>query len=240
MTDIHERAVKAGYKDIPLKGEDAFDGFIEHFVWTDEKITDEDIRKLDTRSAIIGRYETSKFHHKVYGYSNPSNTIVHYGIQDPRRDKNGKYFAKLQVHANAYAENLSDEELFEQIKSSQSIILPCFHEGFGYTAFEAGIYGVCPVVFQRELEHLGIWAHATSEYLTRANVKHFVADFNDADDIYKAIDDSVAITIEDRFEISRNLLNYFTVEKYVDERIEKLDSIPERMTTETDLEDFFV
>lgn len=240
MTDIHERAKKANYEDIPLAGEDAFDGFIEHFVWTDEKITDEDIRKLDTRSAIIGRYETSKFHHKVYGYSNTSNTIVHYGIQDPRRDKNGKYFAKLQKSANAYAENLSDEELFDQIKSSQSIILPCFHEGFGYTAFEAGIYGVCPVVFQRELEHLGIWAHATSEYLTRANVKHFVADFNDADDIYKAIDDSVAITMEDRFEISRNLLNYFTVEKYVDERIEKLDSIPERMTTETDLEDFFV
>ena len=239
MNDIHARAVKAGYEDIPLKGDEAFDGFIKHFVWTDEKVTDADIENVEKKSAIIGRYETSKFHHKVYGYSNPDNVIVHYGIRDPRRDKTGKYFERLAKSANAYAENLPDDEMFEAIKSSQSIILPCFHEGFGYTAFEAGIYGVVPVIFQRELEHLGVWAHATSEYLTRANVKHFVADFNNPDDIYKAIDESINVTLEDRYEISRNLLNYFNVEDYVNERIEKLDSIPEQATTETDLEDFF-
>lgn len=239
MNDIHARAVKAGYEDIPLRGDEAFDGYIEHFVWTDEEVTDEDIQMVEPKSAIIGRYETSKFHHKVYGYENPNNTIVHYGIQDPRRDKNGKYFERLVKSANAYAENLPDDEMFEAIKSSQSIILPCFHEGFGYTAFEAGIYGVVPVIFQKELEHLGIWAHATSEYLTRAGVKHFVADFNNPDDIYKAIDESINVTLEDRFEISTNLLNYFNVEDYVSERIQKLDSIPERLTTETDLEEFF-
>jgi len=239
MTDIHLRAIKAGYEDIPMAGEEAFDGFIEHFVWTDEEVTKEDIENVEKKSAIIGRYETSKFHHKVYGYKNPDNVIVHYGVQDPRRDKNGKYFERLTKSANAYAENLSDDDLFKAIKSSQSIILPCFHEGFGYTAFEAGIYGVVPVIFQRELEHLEIWAHATSEYLTRSNVKHFVADFNNPDDIYKAIDESIKVTIEDRYEISRNLLNYFNVEDYVKERIEKLDNIPERLTTETDLEEFF-
>lgn len=239
MTDIHLRAIKAKYEDVPMAGEEAFNGYIEHFVWTDECVTDEDIERVEKKSAIIGRYETSKFHHKVYGYSNPDNVIVHYGIKDPRRDKTGKYYEKLVKSANAYAENLSDDDLFEAIKSSQSIILPCHHEGFGYTAFEAGIYGVVPVIFQRELEHLGIWAHATSEYLTRANVKHFTADFNDPDDIYKAIDESINVTIEDRYEISRNLLNYFSVENYVNERIEKLDSIPERVSTETDLEDFF-
>ena len=240
MTDIHLRAIKAEYEDVPMSGEEAFDGYIKHFVWTDEIIAKEDIENVEKKSAIIGRYETSKFHHKVYGYKNDDNVIVHYGIRDPRRDKTGKYYEKLTKSANAYAENLSDDDLFKAIKSSQSIILPCHHEGFGYTAFEAGIYGVVPVIFQRELEHLGIWAHATSEYLSRANVKHFVADFNNPDDIYKAIDESIEVSLEDRYEISRNLLNYFTVENYVNERIEKMDSIPERVSTETDLEDFFV
>ena len=239
MNDINARAIKAKYEDIPMKGDEAFNGYIEHFVWTDENVTDRDIERVEPKSAIIGRYETSKFHHKVYGYKNPNNTIVHYGIRDPRRDKTGKYYEKLVKTANAYAENLSDADLFEAIKSSQSVILPCHHEGFGYTAFEAGIYGVVPVIFQRQFDHLGIWAHATSEYLTRANVKHFVADFNDPDDIYKAIDESIDVTLEDRYEISRNLLNYFSVENYVNERIEKLDSMPEQVSTEADLEEFF-
>lgn len=240
MTDIHLRAVAAKYPEAPMPGEEAFNGYVKHFVWTDEVVTEDDIKTVEKKSAIIGRYETSKFHHKVYGYKNPDNVIVHYGIKDPRRDKTGKYYEKLTKTANAYAENLSDDDLFKAIKSSQSIILPCHHEGFGYTAFEAGIYGVCPVIFQRELEHLGVWAHATSEYLTRANVKHFVADFNNPDDIYKAIDESIKISIEDRFEISRNLLNYFSVENYVNERIELLDSMEERVSTQVDLEDFFV
>lgn len=240
MTDIHLRAVAAKYPEAPMPGEEAFNGYVKHFVWTDEVVTEDDIKNVEKKSAIIGRYETSKFHHKVYGYKNPDNVIVHYGIKDPRRDKTGKYYEKLTKTANAYAENLSDDDLFKAIKSSQSIILPCHHEGFGYTAFEAGIYGVCPVIFQRELEHLGVWAHATSEYLTRANVKHFVADFNNPDDIYKAIDESIKISIEDRFEISRNLLNYFSVENYVNERIELLDSMEERVSTQVDLEDFFV
>jgi len=240
MTDIHLRAIAAKYPETPMPGNEAFDGYIEHFVWTDEIVTDKDIMTVENKSAIIGRYESSKFHHKVYGYQNPENVIVHYGIRDPRRDEKGKYYDKLVKSANAYAENLADADLFKAIKSSKSIILPCHHEGFGYTAFEAGIYGVVPVIFQRQLEHLGVWAHATSEYLTRANVKHFVADFNSADDIYKAIDESITVTLEDRYEISRNLLNYFRVENYVNERIQKLDSIKERVSTQVDLEDFFV
>jgi hypothetical protein len=240
MNDIHERAIKAGYEDIPLRGDDAFDGFIEHFVWTDEKVTSEDIEQVENKSAIIGRYSTDKFHHKVYGYNNPQNTIVHYGVRDPRRDKTGRYFENLQKKANAYMENLPDEELFEAIKTSQSIILPCFHEGFGYTAFEAGIYGVVPVILVKQLDHTQQMIHATSEYLLRANVKHYTADFNNADDIYKAIDESIKVTPEDRRNISRNLLKYFTVTKYVEERISLLDGMEERISSEVDLEDFFV
>jgi hypothetical protein len=240
MTDIYMRALAAKYPEIPMSGEEAFDGYIKHFVWTDQIVADKDIESVEPKSAIIGRYEPSKFHHKVYGYNNPKNIIVHYGIRDSRRDEGYKYYNKLIESANAYAENLSDDELFNAIKTSQSIILPCHHEGFGYTAFEAGIYGVVPVIFQKQTQHLGVWSHATSEYLTRANVKHFVADFNDPNDIYKAIDESINVTLEDRHEISRNLLNYFSVENYVNERIEKLDSMPEQVSTETNLEDFFV
>ena len=213
-------------------GDEGFDGYIKHFVWTDIEPTLDEIKKTDNTSAVIGRYSSNKYHHKLYNYKNPKHKIVHYGVRDKRFDIDGRYFDRLVSSANDYKENLSDKKLWDCIKSSCSIILPCFHEGFGYTAFEAGIFGVVPVVLVKDNEH------ATTEYLTRVGVKHFSADFGDESAIYNTIDESLNVTIEDRIDISSKLLSYFSVENYVNNRIELMDCAKKVSNTETSLEKF--
>ena len=227
-----------------LSGTEAFDDYIRHFVWSDIEPKHEEIVNKEKKSAVIGRYESGKYHHKLYGYKNPSNTIVHYGIKDPRRDEGLKYYETMKLRANSYAEGLSDEELWDAIKTSQSVILPCYHEGFGYTAFEAGIFGVVPVVLSsyhgtsKEYDPLRLDPHATCQYLERAGVKHFRAYFGDQPAIYKAIDDSLKVTLEDRLEVSKKLLEYFSVEKYVQERIDLLED-SKKIQTSSSIESFF-
>ena len=213
-------------------GDEGFDGYIKHFVWTDVKPTLDDVQNVGDTSAVIGRYEPNKYHHKLYNYNNTNHKIVHYGMRDKRFDLGEKYFSRLAQRANDYRENLSDEELQNCIKSSRSIILPCFHEGFGYTAFEAGIFGVVPVVLVKDNKH------ATTEYLTRVGVKHFSADFGDESAIYNTIDESLNVTVEDRMDISSKLLSYFSVENYVNNRIELMNCAKKVSNTETSLEKF--
>ena len=213
-------------------GDEGFDGYIKHFVWTDVIPTEEEIVNVNDTSAVIGRYETHKYHHKLYNYKNSNHKIIHYGMKDKRRDSDLKYYNRLIRDANDYKENLFDKELWDNVKLSRSIILPCFHEGFGYTAFEAGIFGVVPVVLTKDNDH------ATTEYLTRANVKHYSVDFNDEIAIYKTIDESLNVTTDDRKEISKKLLDYFSVMNYTNERIEILKSAKKKENTETSLESF--
>lgn len=213
-------------------GDEGFDGYIKHFVWTDVIPTEEEIVNVNNTSAVIGRYETHKYHHKLYNYKNPNHKIIHYGMKDKRRDSDLKYYNRLIRDANDYKENLFDNELWDNVKLSRSIILPCFHEGFGYTAFEAGIFGVVPVVLTKDNDH------ATTEYLTRANVKHYSVDFNDEIAIYRTIDESLNVTTDDRKEISKKLLDYFSVMNYTNERIEILKSAKKKENTETSLESF--
>ena len=213
-------------------GDEGFDGYIKHFVWTDVIPTEEEIVNVNDTSAVIGRYETHKYHHKWYNYKNSNHKIIHYGMKDKRRDSDLKYYNRLIRDANDYKENLFDNELWDNVKLSRSIILPCFHEGFGYTAFEAGIFGVVPVVLTKDNDH------ATTEYLTRANVKHYSVDFNDEIEIYETIDESLNVTTDDRKEISKKLLDYFSVMNYTNERIEILKSAKKKENTETSLESF--
>ena len=154
-------------------------------------------------------------------------------MKDKRRDSDLKYYNRLIRDANGYKENLSDKELWDNVKLSRSVILPCFHEGFGYTAFEAGIFGVVPVILTKGNDH------ATTEYLTRANVKHFSVEFNDENAIYNIIDESLKVTIEDRLDISNKFLKYFSVENYINNRIELMDSAKKINTQINTLEDFF-
>ncbi len=211
------------YRPRLMRGDDAFDGYIDHFVWSNVVPSERDITHTTKCSAVIGRYETHKYHHKLYANVNPNNTIVHYGVRDERRDPGLKYYKRLVQKANAYKENLSDEALWQAVKSSQSIILPCFHEGFGFTAFEAGIFGVVPIVLTKEVVKGGKHLHATSEYLTRAGVKHYAVDYRNNKAIFDTIDQSLSATPKQRLAMSQKLLTYFSVRAYTDERLDWLE-----------------
>ena len=215
-------------------GDEGFDGYIKHIVWRDVIPTEKEIVNVNDTSAVIGRYETHKYHHKLYNYKNPNHKIIHYGMKDKRRDSDLKYYNRLIRDANDYKENLFDKELWDNVKLSRSIILPCFHEGFGYTAFEAGIFGVVPVVLTKDNDH------ATTEYLTRANVKHYSVAFNDEISIYKTIDESLNVTTDDRKEISKKLLDYFSVMNYTSERIKILKSAKKETSKISTLDGFMV
>jgi hypothetical protein len=240
LNHIYNRAFhKKDPKQDLYSGDYVFDGFIKHFVWTDETPSIEDIENKTNESCIIGRYEPAKFHHKLYKYKNNNNIVVHYGIKDIRRDEGLKYYNNLKASANAYREDLSDEDLWSKVKTSQSIILPCWHEGFGFTAFEAGIFGVVPVIFTKEKSCAAIpHQHATVEYLKRANVLHFVADFNDQNSINEAIEKSLKVTVDQRKKISENLLSYFSLENYVNERIDLMNNA-KKNTIHNNLSVFF-
>jgi len=213
---------------------DAIDGYIKHFVWTDQKPTVDQIKEKVNETCIIGRYEPNKYHHKLFKYKNDNNTIVHYGIKDSRRDSELKYYNRIKKESNCYRENLSDKDLFKHVSKSKTVVLPCYHEGFGYTAFEAGIFGVYSIVLAKKLTN-GKYLHATSEYLTRANVPHKMCNFIDNNDIYESIDKSLEIDLNTRLLISNNLLNYFNVEDYVKERIEWVNKKPIEYKTKKQL-----
>jgi hypothetical protein len=202
-------------------GDELFDGYIKHFIWTDEKL---EVREKANFFATIGRYTSDKFHHKLYNHRNFTNDYhhktIHFGVKDPIRDKGLKYYNTLIKMADSFVENASDEELNIALQTVKAVILPCPHEGFGFTAFEAGIYGAVPVVLMQAFSGTDIKCHATNEYLNRSKTFHYTVDFNDEHELYSLMDESINTPMELRKQISNSLLSYFTLENYVNERVE--------------------
>lgn len=203
-----------------LSGDEMFDGYIKHFIFTEQQNIE--IKERESYSVTIGRFTPDKFHHKLYNYRKYYHYIIHCGVRDLIRDEKLSYFKRLTKKCNDYRENLSDEDLNELISRASSVILPCYHEGFGFTAFEAGIYGTVPIVLIKQFEN-GKKFHATSEYLTNAGVKHYVINYDDEKGLYDAIDESSKLTLIERKEISEKLLSYFTVQEYIKERLDFLN-----------------
>lgn len=196
-----------------LSGDDIFNGFIKHFIWTKET---PEIVMHNNHSSVIGRFEPDKYHHKLYKYKNPNHEIIHFGIRDEIRDKGLKYYERLKKSANAYKEGLGDLELKGWLMYTKNIIIPCWHEGFGFTAFEAGIYGARPIILHNDSPSQ-INEHATDEFLTRAGVEHVTIGFSNTEKLFEEI--NKLDTYELRQERSKALIEYFTLKNYVEERL---------------------
>ncbi len=198
---------------------EVFSNYIRHFVWTDTKPT---VEEKDDFSSIIGRFEPKKFHHKLYKYEHDTHKIHHYGIKDKRRDKDFKYFNKLKNSGNLVFEGLDDTRLMASVSRGMNILIPCWHEGFGFTAFEAGIFGCVPIIMENRSPSQNI-GHATAQYLTKANVLHYVVSSQSDTNLFDVINESRNVTMEQRKEISANLLKYFSLENYINERVKLLN-----------------
>lgn len=203
-----------------LEPNELFDGYIKHFVWSDLKPV---ITEKHDFSSIIGRFDKSKQHHKLFKFKHSTHKIHHYGIQDPRRDSDGSYYERLKNSGNEIFENLPDKELWKHISKGMNVLIPCVHEGFGFTAFEAGIFGCVPIVFTNTSPNSAI-GHATAQFLTRANAFHCDVSFQDNNQIQKTIIESRDVPLSVRMNLSKNLLDYFSLANYVFERTELLRS----------------
>lgn len=206
-------------KEPMVEPDELFYDYIKHFIWTDIKPVVEEKRDY---SSIIGRFEPRKYHHKLLKFNHDSHIIHHYGIKDIRRDEGFKYYNKLLKANNKVFVGLNDDDMYKSVSQGMNIIIPCWHEGFGFTAFEAGIYGCVPIILENRSPSQGI-GHATAQYLDRVNAFHYVVSFQDDEQLYDTIIKSREVTLETRKEISNSLLNYFTLDNYVNERINLLN-----------------
>lgn len=199
-----------------LKPTEIFEGFIDHVVWTNTKPL---FTKKENFSAVIGRFEKSKYHHKLFGFTDSQHTINHYGIKDIRRDADSSYYNRLVKSGNIIKEAYSDEELYNDTKKAKNIIIPCWHEGFGFTAFEAGIYGAIPIILYNDSPSQNI-GHATAQYLERAGVYYKQIEFTSPkEELFNLILTTSETSDDIRRDNSAKLLNYFSLDNYILERV---------------------
>ena len=112
-------------------------------------------------------------------------------------------------------EGWSDEDLREDAKYARNVVISCPVEGFGFTAFEMGIFGM-PCVILKTGER-----HATEEYLKKLGASYVVVNTKGnkqwKKELYKAMEET-KLTIEEKKANAQKFLNYFTLLNYIRER----------------------
>jgi len=208
-------------KEIPdVNTYQLFDVCSDHFVYYDNNA------KLDIVdnagfSVNIGRYQKKKGVLDLLNIHKFNNHIVKlYGVQDPVWDTGLEAYKKIKDAEEKYdnyevCEAYSDEELREDAKHGNNIVISCTVEGFGYTAFEMGVYGM-PCVILKQGER-----HATEEYLKKVGASYVVVDKKGNKNWKEELYEAMLLTKLNRKEKKENaekLLEYFTIENYIQER----------------------
>jgi len=197
-----------------------FDAVCDHFVYYDNN-AELDIVDNAGFSVNIGRYQRKKGVLDLLQLHKYNNHVVKlYGIQDPVWDPGLKAYNKIKEAEDCcdnyiVCEGYSDKELREDAKHGNNIVISCPVEGFGYTAFEMGVYGM-PCVILRHGER-----HATEEYLKKVGAS-FVSIDKKAnkkwkEELYEAMM-MTKLSKKEKRQNAQKFLDYFTIEKYIDER----------------------
>lgn len=208
-----------------------FDKVYDYFVYYDDKV------KLDIVdnagfSVNIGRYQKKKGVLDLLNLHKFNNHVVKlYGIQDPIFDPGLKDYKKIKIAENNFdnyivCESFSDEELREDAKYGSNIVISCNVEGFGYTAFEMGIFGM-PCVILKHGER-----HATEEYLKKLGAKYVSIDKkgnkNWRAELYEAML-MTKLSKKEKKENAQKFLDYFTIDNYINEREEFIKLAQEKI-----------
>lgn len=209
-----------------------FDKVYDYFVYYDNNAK-LDIVKNAGFSVNIGRFQKKKGVLDLLQLHKYNNHEVRlYGVQDPVFDPGLKDYAKIKEAEEKYdnyvvCEGFSDEELREDAKHGNNIVISCPVEGFGYTAFEMGVYGM-PCVILKHGER-----HATEEYLEKLGAEYVT--INKAgnkkwrDELYDAMMNT-KLTLKEKEENALRFLDYFTMENYIDEREEFIELAKEKIS----------
>jgi len=198
-----------------------FDPVFDYFVYYDNNA------KLDIVdnagfSVNIGRYQRKKGVLDLLQLHKYNNHVVKlYGVQDPVWDTGLEAYKKIKAAEDCcegnyiVCEGFTDEELREDAKHGNNIVISCPVEGFGYTAFEMGVYGM-PCVILKHGER-----HATEEYLKKVGASYVTVDKKAnkkwREELYEAML-MTKLSRKEKEENAQKLLDYFTIDNYIDER----------------------
>lgn len=197
-----------------------FDKVYDYFVYYDNKAKLDIVENKDF-SVNIGRFQKKKgvldlLH--LHKYNN--HKIKLYGVQDPIFDPGLKDYQKIkemeQQHNNyIICENFLDKELREDAKYGNNLVISCTIEGFGFTAFEMGVFGMPCIILKHGKRH------ATEEYLTKIGASFISIDKkgnkNWKSELYTTML-NLKLSIEEKKENAQRFLNYFTIDNYINER----------------------
>jgi hypothetical protein len=197
-----------------------FDKVYDYFVYYDNNAK-LDVVKNAGFSVNIGRFQKKKGVLdllKLHEYNN--HEVRLYGVQDPIFDPGLKDYNKILDAVEHYdnytlCEGYSDEELREDAKHGNNIVISCTVEGFGYTAFEMGVFGM-PCVILKHGDR-----HATEEYLQKVGAAYEVVNKKDnknwKGELYNAMMNT-KLSFEEKKTNAEKFLDYFTLENYIEER----------------------
>ena len=198
-----------------------FDKVYDYFVYYDNNAK-LDIVKNAGFSVNIGRYQKKKGVLDLLQLHKYNNHEVRlYGVQDPVFDPGLKDYKKIKEAEEKYEDNYtvcegySDEELREDAKHGNNLVISCPVEGFGFTAFEMGVYGM-PCVILKHGDR-----HATEEYLQKLGASYVTvnkkANKKWRQELYDAMMNT-KLSYEEKKENAQKFLDYFTIENYINER----------------------
>ncbi len=205
-----------------------FDHVFRHFAFYSSPKKAQVVGNKDF-SVNIGRYTRKKGIPYLFGLPAYGNfKIKLFGQTDEIFDRELKFFHRLQKYIRRYPEhfqlcrNYSTGDLFTEAKSGKNLIITCPVEGFGFTAFEMGKFGL-PVVILKNGE-----LHATEEYLNRIGASYLSVNLSEKTgykkQLYEAIT-SLELTKQEKALNAKRYLNYFTLANYVKEREDLLNNV---------------
>jgi hypothetical protein len=197
-----------------------FDNVYDYFVYYDKNVKF-DIVENTGFSVNIGRFQKKKGVLDLLNIHKFNNHVVKlYGVQDPVFDPGLKDYEKIKKAESFYdnyiiCEDFSDKELREDAKYGNNIVISCPVEGFGYTAFEMGVFGMPCVILKHGKRH------ATEEYLEKLGAQYVTINKKEnkkwREELYEAML-MTKLSIKEKKENAQRFLDYFTIDNYIKER----------------------
>jgi len=196
-----------------------FDAIYDYFVYYDNKIIP-DIVDNGGFSVNIGRYDKQKgIFNLLQLHKRNNHKLKLYGIKDPVFDVGLVNYNKIKNLSDTYnnyemCENYSDKKLREDAKYGNNIIISCPTEGFGYTAFEMGCFGIPSIILKKGKRH------ATEEYLSKVGAKFKSINMLESGWKNKLYDlmPTYKLSKQEKLLNANKFLNYFNIENYINER----------------------
>lgn len=210
-----------------------FDKVYDYFVYYDNNAK-LDVVENQGFSVNIGRFQKKKGVLDLLNIHKYNNHLIKlYGVKDPVFDPGLKDYNKIIEAAEKYdnyivCEEYSDKELREDAKHGNNIVISCTVEGFGYTAFEMGVFGMPCVI----LKHGN--RHATEEYLKKVGAVYVSVNKKDnknwKEEFYNAML-MTKLSIHEKRQNAQKFLDYFTIENYINEREKFIELAKQKIKT---------